>query len=343
MTPSAVDLIRSLARHLEQNPGRLVIDADAHATDTSRLEGALRERYLSTKGYYFGRPVSAEDLLREMDQAGVDMALIWQNPAATVYDDNPEHNSQALLAANTYVRDAALRYPGRFIPAGWTDPKGCGLANALAIAEKLVLDYGFLIVKMNPAQNRYPMDSPEVLRVVDRIVELGAIPAFHFGADTPHTPPECLERVAARHPDWPIVAVHMGGGGASYSRAEEPCLQARELGLRRPNIRYILSAKRDTHMESDLIAYQLAGEPYCRNLFCGSDAPYGRIAWNFGGFRAMLAGLMNGAGHTDERVRSSPGLFAPEAAANYLGGNLARFVLDGYRRLLATHAEAAAV
>jgi len=343
MPPAALSLIHSLTRHLEANLDRLVIDADAHASDLSKLDGALRERYISTPGYYFGRPVSAEDLLMEMDQAGVDMALIWQNPAATVYGGDPEANTQALLEANTYVRDAALRYPGRFIPAGWTDPKGCGLANALRITGRLVSEYGFLIVKMNPAQNRYPMDSPEVLAVVDRIVELGAIPAFHFGADTPFTPPECLDRVAARHPGWPILAVHMGGGGASYSRAEEPCIQARELGLRRPNIRYVLSAKRDTHMESDLIAYQLAGEPFCHNLFCGSDAPYGRMAWNFGGFRAMLAGLMDGVRHTDERVRSSPGLFTPEAAANYLGRNFARFVLDGYRRLLAIHSEAAAV
>jgi hypothetical protein len=44
-----------------------------------------------------------------------------------------------------------------------------------------------------------------------------------------------------------------------------PVPKARALAVRSPNVRFILSAKRDTHMESDLIACQQAGEPYCRN------------------------------------------------------------------------------
>jgi hypothetical protein len=34
-------------------------------------------------------------------------------------------------------------------------------------------------------------------------------------------------------------------------------------------------------------------------------------------------------------VRARPGLFTPEAARNYLGGNFARFAAAEYRRLLA--------
>ena len=67
---------------LEENQNRLVIDADMHATDTTALTGAARERYESEPGYYHGR-LSAEDLISEMELASVDMALIWQNPAAT--------------------------------------------------------------------------------------------------------------------------------------------------------------------------------------------------------------------------------------------------------------------
>jgi len=318
MTPEALGSLRRLASFLEENQGRLVIDADTHATDLASLTGPARQRYESEPGYYHGRPVSAEDLLREMEMAKVDVALIWQNPAATADTNDPERNAEALLAANRYIRDAAERYPNKFIPAGWTDPKACGLASAVRMAEVFVCEFGFPIVKMNPAQNRYPIDSPEVLRVVDRIVELGAVPAFHFGADTPFTPSEGLEAVSLRHPDHPLLAVHMGGGGAGYLEAEALYQKARELGLRRPNIRYILSAKRDPHMESDFIAYRLAGPPYSGSLFCGSDAPYGRLSWNFGGFRAMLQSLMDA-----------------ESAQAYLGGNFARFVLAACRRLLA--------
>lgn len=334
MSPSLIASIEQLARRLEDGAGRLVIDADTHVTDLDSLEGACRQRYESIPDYYHGRPISAEDLIREMESAEVDMALIWQNPAATAYRDDPEHNTRALAAANGYVRDSALRYPDRFIPAGWVDPKACGLENSLLLVDTLVREFGFPIVKLNPAQNRYQMDSPQVFAVVDRIVSLGAVPAFHFGADSPFTPAAGLRRLAERHPAHPLIAVHMGGGGAGYEAAEPLYREARRLGLERPNIRYVFSAKRDTHMESDLIAYQLAGDPFHHNLFCASDAPYGRLAWNFGGFRALFRSLIDGAGHTDARVRACPGLFTPEAARNYLGGNFARFAAQSYRRLL---------
>lgn len=336
MTPEALTSIRQLVSFLKKNQDQLVIDADTHATDLDNLTGAIRKRYESEPGYYHTRPISAEDLLREMELASVDMALIWLNPASTHYNDDPDHNAESLLAANQYIRDAAARYPHRFIPAGWTDPRACGIENALRIVEICVHELGFPLVKMNPAQNRYSINSPEVLTVVDRIVELGAVPVFHFGADTPYTPPEEFEAIATRHPDHPLLGVHMGGGGASYVEAEEVYRKARESGLRRANIRYVLSARRDTHSEEDFITYQLSGPPYSYNLFCGSDAPYGRMTWNFGGFRAMLDSLLRSECHTDGRVRSNPGLFTSEAVRGFLGGNFARFVLSACDHLLET-------
>jgi predicted TIM-barrel fold metal-dependent hydrolase len=335
MSAPALLAVDRLLRHLETRAGELVIDADVHISDLDALDAARRRRYERTPGYYHGRPISAEDAIREMDMAAIDMALAWQNPAATTYTDDPDANTLALTRANRYVLESARRYPDRFIPAGWVDPKACGLESTLELLKTLAFEFGFLVIKLNPAQNGYPIDGPVSVAVVDRIIELGAIPAFHFGADTPYTPARGLESLAKRHPEWPLIAVHMGGGGASYVRAEETCLMARSLGLECPNIRYVFSAKRDTHIESDLIEYQLAGEPFCRNLFCASDAPYGRMTWNFGGFRAMLDSLMDGAAHTDPRVRARPGLFTAEAVRNYLGGNLASFMAAEYRRLVA--------
>ena len=315
----------ALAGRLEADGAHLAIDADTHISDLSLLsEGERRRHDDAGAGYYHGRPVSAEELIAEMDLAGVDMALVWQNPSATVYCDNPERNTEALAAANRYVCAAARRHPARLIPAGWVDPKACGLQNTLRLVDILVGEFGFFLVKLNPAQNHFMMDSPEALAVVDRILDWGAVPAFHFGADTPYTPAAALRAVAERHPERPVVAVHMGGGGASYTDAERLYLEARALGLERPNIRYVLSTRRDSHTESDLIAYQSAGDPFRRHLFCASDAPYGRMAWNFGGFRAMLRSL--------EAAR--PELFDGEAASNYLGGNFARFAAESCRRLL---------
>lgn len=328
MEPKALAHIQQLTTFLKANHDRLTIDADTHATDTVLYPRRPVEHY------YHGRALSAEDLLAEMDLAGVSMANTWQNPAATVYPGDHDANAEALLEANRYIFECGQRYPQRFIPSGWVDPKACGVANTRTLARTCVREFGFALVKMNPAQNAYPIDSPEVLEVVDCIVELGAVPTFHYGADSPYTPAAGLEVIARRHPEHPVVAVHMGGGGAGYVEAEALYHASRELGLRCPNIRFILSALRDTHIEEALIAYQLAGAPFRENLFCGSDAPYGRMSWNFGGFRAMFEGLLQAQKHPDPRVRAHLGLFTPKDVQGYLGGNFARFVLASYQRLL---------
>lgn len=339
MSPSAIQAIEQRMRWLETHTDRLVIDADVHLTDPGSLDTVRRQRFESELNYYNGRPISAEDAIREMDMAEVNMAVVWQNPVVTAhnYNNDPEHNTRVLTAANRYVWDSGLRFPDRLIPSGWVDPKACGLENTLAMVDLLVREFGFLIVKMNPSKGGFSINNPQVQAVVDRIVSLGAVPTFHFGADSPNTPAEGIRCLAERHPDHPLIAIHMGGGGAAYDAAEQLYLDARRLGLECPNIRFVFSAKRDTHIESDLIIYQLTGEPFCHNLFCGSDAPFGRMTWNFGGFRAMLRSLLDGARHTDARVRANPGLFTPEAMRDYLGGNFARFAAEGYRRLLAAH------
>ena len=336
MQDQALEHINKLTSHLEQHRGMLTIDADTHATDPIRYPPR------HPAGYYHGRPVSAEELVAEMDMAEVSMANAWQNPAATRYSDDQDRNAEVLIDANQYVASCSLRYPGRFIPSGWTDPSACGIDNACRIAEICVRRFGFLMVKMNPAQNRYPIDSPGVLSVADRIVELGAIPVFHYGADTPFTPASGLEALALRYPKHPLVGVHMGGGGAGYVEAEQLYHESIALGLRRPNVHFILSALRDNYSEEAFIRYSLAGEPYRRKLFCASDAPYGRMAWNFGGFRWMFRALLKSGSHPDPRVRSNPGLFDLDSVQGFLGDNFADFVRAGYASLLRRHSAAAA-
>lgn len=298
--------ILTLIEFLEQNRTRCIIDADTHITDLNRYPRR------NTPHYYHGRPISAEDLIAEMDSAAVTLSNTWQNPAATIYTSDPQTNFESLLEANAYVWRSAKENPTRLIASGWTDPKACGLDNARRIVDHCIDEFGFLIVKMNPAQNRYPIDSPEVIAVVDHIVSAGGIPAFHYGADTPFTPASGLEAIAQRHPSTPILAVHMGGGGAGYLEAEDQYHASRDLGLRCHNIHYVLSALRDTHIESNLKAYHPL---HSHRIFCASDAPYGRISWNFGGFRAMFDTLP----------------FEEQTIQGHLGGYFAQFILDGYR------------
>ena len=335
MKPIVKEKIEEMIRFLKENGNHLVIDADVHITDVVALTGDLKKKYKSSQNYYHGRPVSTEDLLKEMKMAGVDMSLIWQNPSGTVYnDDDADGNFERLLAANRYILHSFLEYPTQFIPAGWTDPKALGITNAIKLIHALMKDFGFFIVKMNPAQNAYPLHSEDVIKCVDEIISLGGIPAFHYGADTIYTPPEDLEKIAELYPDAPVLAVHMGGGGAGNLQGEETYIKTRALGLRRPNLKFILSAKREAHIESDLITYQMAGKPFKNNIFCGSDAPFGRQSWNFGGYARMFESLLNGANHTDSRLQENPNLFTKEDVNNYMGGNFAHFVIEWYERFL---------
>ncbi|OFY58894.1 MAG: hypothetical protein A2X04_07115 [Bacteroidetes bacterium GWF2_41_9] len=70
---------------LENSKNQLVIDADTHITDMDHLHEAIAQQLNSTPDYYHGRPIGHRELLAEMIQAGVDISLVWQNPAATVY------------------------------------------------------------------------------------------------------------------------------------------------------------------------------------------------------------------------------------------------------------------
>jgi predicted TIM-barrel fold metal-dependent hydrolase len=332
-TNTALEAMKNRCTYLEANRYNLIIDADTHLTDQNNLTGKIKAAFEATPNYYHGRPIGHEEILREMTMAGVDMALSWQNPAATPYRGDPSADFDRLLRANRYIFEVSQNYPHSFIPAGWTDPKALGVENALQIVDTCLFEFGFPVIKLNPAQNAYPSTSDEVLAVVDRIAGYGAVTAFHYGADTEFTPADGLEEVAQQFPQASFLAVHMGGGGAGYLEAESIYLATRKMGIRNPNIHFIQSAKRDTHIESDFIVFQQAGKPYCNNISCGSDAPYGRMSWNFGGYRAMFKSLQDTENHTDPRIRGREVVFTDEDIQGYMGGNFAALILDAYRRI----------
>ncbi len=334
MRPETITRIRTRCNWIKAHRDRLIIDGDVHPSDRDMLPEEDTVRIADDQNYYHGRPLLSENLLHKMDQAGIDMALCWQNPAVLPYGDDQSENTARLTDANARISNLAQQNPTRVIPAGWTDPKALGTQRAIALAERCVREFAMPVVKMNPAQNAYPIDDPMVLDVVDAIVGLGAVPAFHFGSDSPYTPVEGLMTIARRHPDHPVIGVHMGGGGGHFVEAEAIYQGARQAGLDCPNIFYVLSAKRDVHIESALITYAAAGKPFVDNIAVASDAPYGDMIWNFGGFRALFAALRNGADYGDPRLALKPDLFSDAVVQKFMGGNLADLVIAADKRIL---------
>ena len=337
LTEQAILRLQSLMDHLETNKNDLVIDGDTHPTDIGDLEGDIRKLYRDMPGYYHGRPISQKELLASMNASGIDMSLIWQNPSAFQYTADKNENFDKLLSANKKIAQFASDYPIKFIPAGWTDPKSLGATGAKRMVDILVGELGFPIVKMNPAQNAYPIDSPDVFEVLDTITSRGATPAFHFGGDSPYTSARGLDRILFRFPNTTIIGVHMGGGGSHYVEGDKTYLEARELGLKRPNLFYILSAKRDAHIESDLIVYTQRGKPFCDNIAWGSDAPYGVQSWNLGGFTKLFETLTKRQHQISTYENNS--VFNSQTRQNYLGRNLANVVIAACRNVLSRAAK----
>lgn len=339
MNNNALNRMETQLEFLIANKGRLVADADTHITNTTQLTPEIQKKYDSTPNYYHGRPISAEDLICEMDMAGVDICLCWQNPATTHYPEHGKQNFDSLLESNRYIYESACKYPQRIIPTGWTDPKALGMELAKEMIRVCVMEFGCPVVKFNPAQNAFPIDNETTIELIRTIIGYGAIPAFHFAADTQYTPVSGLKKLAEMFPDNRLLVIHMGGGGASYNEAETMYHEVRELGLEYKNLFFIESAKRDTHIESDFITYALAGEENFKRIFCASDAPYGRMTWNYGGYRHMFNSLINSQRHTDKRVINNPNVFTTDLAKQFLGVNFVEFIIEQYQNMLVRYRE----
>ena len=92
----------------------------------------------------FKEEIKAEDLLREMDQAGIDMAVI---------------NSYAESEDNESVYRAIMQYPNRFIGLYTVNPWKDGSAEEL---EDALANKGFKGLHMNPLRHGYMLCEHEV-------------------------------------------------------------------------------------------------------------------------------------------------------------------------------------
>jgi len=251
----------------------MIIDSDCHISPVALPGGSI----------------TCDELLRRMDRAGVDRALTWLQPQYTRDVDE----------ANAYVHRSADAHPDRILPFGWADPN-LGVEKAKETVRRCVAEYGFPGVKLNGAQNSFFIDDPRLsLPVVEEIARAGVMAAFHIGADAfEQTHPFRLAKIARRHPEMTILAVHMGGVGHRDLTAAMI-----EVALECPNIHLIGSAVRATAVLGAV--RRLGAERVC----FGSDTPFALMHVELAKYRALL---------TDE--------VSPGEMALVLGGNAARLL-----------------
>ncbi len=251
----------------------MILDADTHISPTG--EDAMA--------------ITAEELLRRMDRAGVDKALAWLRP--------PYRGE--ISESNAYVHASVKAHPDRLLGFGWADTR-LGVEQALQEARRCIEEYGFYGVKLNGAQNQFYIDDPEIsIPVVDYIASSGKLLAFHIGTDAyEQTHPFRLGKIAHRYPATSILAVHMGGVGfADLSNAMI------ETAQECPNITLIGSAVRYPAV------WKAVRSLGAKRVCFGSDTPFGLMHVEVAAYKALLSGEVT-----------------PTEEADVMGANLARLL-----------------
>lgn len=216
----------------------MIIDADTHITN-----------------YDEGNSISASQLIEQMDLAGIDKSLTWIQP--------PYIRSN-LPSTLRYLYSASKEFSKRIIPFGWADPH-LGIEESKELIRRSIEEYGFMGIKLNGAQNEFPIDSDYwSIPLVEEIARHQAIVAFHCGADVrDYTHPYRMRTVVKKFPDTHFFMIHMGG--ASFMDFSEAAI---DVAAECPNITLIGSAIRSIPL---IKAITVLGP---ERIAFGSDAPF---------------------------------------------------------------------
>ena len=119
----------------------------------------------------------------------------------------------AAACLNAELLEAYRQMPDKIIPLYWVN---ANLGQpAYDDLEHYLRDYGFAGVKMQPLFDGFTADSP----MVDPIMEIArkySKPVFIHCGHPPFSLPWQIGLLAERHPDIPIVMIHMGHGHGVY-------------------------------------------------------------------------------------------------------------------------------
>lgn len=193
-----------------------------------------------------GWHLSAEMLLAQMDEAGVDRAVVM--PICDAPEVDPQGPER--------LADTCRRSGGRLMAMVRVHP---WYEQATSIVTDAVERLGAVGVKLHGVTTVTDPGSPAVLRIVETAANLGVPVLFHSGDEAAVTPLE-LAAAAAAVPEASVVFAHAGG----YAHAREAVDAASEL----PNVYLDTSATPHVRAVTEAVA-RLGAH---RVLF-GSDAP----------------------------------------------------------------------
>lgn len=206
--------------------------------------------------------IGVEELLRRMDACGVEQAICWPMVSYT----------REMASDNAAIYAGWKAHPDRIIPFCGVNPK-LGLEEAKAELRRCIEVYGVRGVKLNGARDGYYIDDLALsLPLIEMVAEAGLALAFHCGAnDFEKTHPYRIAKISERHPEMPILVVHMGGSG--YPHLHDAVI---DLAARYPSW-YLIDSEAD--YRKVLQAVQTLGP---ERVCYGSDTPFCPMRFEWG-------------------------------------------------------------
>ncbi len=208
-------------------------------------------------------PVSTDQLLNEMDEAGVSKAVILgQDTHAT---SNPSFRNYTMK--NDLLAELANKSGDRLVPFAGVDPNaGLDAVRELMRAAKKL---GCRGLKIHSSANAvYPNDQRRMFPIYDFCQEAKVPILFHTGTtglgdcDIKYSKPEFLDEVCQEFPDLKVVMAHFGWPWSDVTIA---------VALRNPNVFIDVSGWKPRYLPQNIMPY-LNGILQDRFLF-GTDYP----------------------------------------------------------------------
>jgi predicted TIM-barrel fold metal-dependent hydrolase len=194
------------------------------------LVRVAREYFKREREIFADTPI--EELLRQMDAAGVERAVVTMDPHA------PEA-----------VRDLVRAFPGKFIASTVVDPMG-GMAT-LRLLDSLVAKHGLRLARVVPFLVGRPPNDKVYYPVYAKCIELDLPISVNTGIPGPAMPAEpqrplYLDEVCLFYPELKVVMAH----GADPWWGE-----AIRLLLKYPNLYLMTSAYAPKYLPAELIHF----------------------------------------------------------------------------------------
>ena len=248
----------------------MIIDAHCHIWEKKHL-GSVQIKEFQGLAKKWGWDLellmdgTADRLISEMDEAGIDQAIVLALDAEFMITDGVTAKEY-----NDYVAQQLRAYPDRLIGFCGIDPRRG--RDAIHELERCVGDLGFRGVKLWPLTGFYP-DDPAFYSFYERVQEMGISILCHTGRGPSSTylkynRPAYVDTIAVDFPHIPIIMAHIGIPWTQEAFA---------VAGKNPNVYVDLSSLQSLYKQAPVVFFQTLSEAKMtcgvEKILFGSDWP----------------------------------------------------------------------